>query len=378
MNHPHTSHGAARSIALLTLMAMSISGCAQDQVASDSQQEAWSTKSDSAMLSEMPPRPEVFVGEQIPVVVNEQDLRSAAVEILNRAVDSTNPLLRVNAIQAFEYAPDLAPDAIRKGLGDANRGVRFVSTMLVGRLRLTDLAPLVEPLLLDESESVHAAAIYALRRCGSKPNMNPLSRMVQGEDPEVRANAALVLGELGDTSALSLLRHALGRGMFKASSARRRIVELQIAEAMVKLGDMQQLEVIRAALFSRPEEGELTALACQIIGEVKDEGSLPNLLDLATRGGRQQQSAEIRMAAVMAASEINRDHAVLAVPLAYAGSTRFELRAQAASTLGASRQTAALPHLTALMQDANPLVQVTAAGGVLRIQGDNAPDGGFR
>lgn len=350
---------------LVTLM---LPGCAKDQIVSDPQKDTWSSKGESTLNAELPPRTEIPLGDPIPVTVNDANLSGSALEILQRAVDSTNPLLRANAIQGFEYAPAQAVDAVRKGLGDENRAVRFVSTMVVGQMKLTELAPLVEPLLLDESDSVHAAAIYALRRCGRKPNMNPLSRMILGEDAEVRGNAAMVLGDLGDPSALPLLQAALGRGMLKSSTARRRMVELQMAEAMVKLGDLQQLEVIRAALFSRPEEGEVTALACQICGEVKDEGSLPNLLDLATRTGRQQQSAEIRMAAATAAAEISRNQAVLAVPLGYVSSSRFELRAQAAASLGATGQDAALPYLAQLMDDANPLVQVTAAASVLRIQ----------
>jgi len=162
----------------------------------------------------------------------------------------------------------------------------------------------------------------------------------------------------------------------KTGTARRKVVELQIAEAMVKLGDLQQLEVIRASLFSRPEEAELTALACQICGEVKDEGALPNLLDLATREGRRQGSreviaappAEVRMAAATAVARIDPQKAILGVGEAYMGHSRFELRAQAASTLGASHQAAALPLLARMLSDGNPLVQISAAAAVLEIE----------
>lgn len=363
-----------RSILLSVMLSMGgLSGCASH---SESQpqaqqkpkvQENWSTKEQSA-LPALTMRPEVDMGPHIAVQVSAENLQTGAIEILKRAADSTNPLLRANAIEGMKHAPHAAPEAIRKGLGDENRAVRFVATMLVGQLKLTDMRTLVEPLLKDESESVQAAAIYAVRRLGGKPDLNPLSRMLLGEDAEVRANAALVLGELGDPSAVSLLRYALGHGLLKSGSARRKIVEMQIAEAMVKLGDVQQLEVIRASLFSRPEEGEITALACQICGEVKDEASLPNLLDLATRGGKMQQSAEIRMAAALAASRIDPQQAILGVPTAYVGSPRFELRAQAAATFGATRQQAALQYLARQMDDPNPLVQVSAAAGVLEIE----------
>jgi HEAT repeat protein len=356
------------SILAACAAALSLEGCTTGPAPGEAGGDSWSSKAESTVNSDLPPRAEIPLGDAFAVTVNQADLRGSALEILHRAADSTNPLLRANAIQAFEYAPTLAPDALRKALGDDNRAVRFVATMTVGEMKLIDLAPLVEPLLLDESQSVHAAAIYALRRCGRKPNMNPLASMIMGDDPEVRGNAALVLGELADPSALPLLRASLGRGMFKASTSRRRMVELQIAEAMVKLGDIEQLEVIRAALFSRPEEGEVTALACQICGEIKDEGSLPNLLDMATRTGRAKQSAEIRMAAATAVAQINRAQAVLAVPLGYVSANRYELRAQAAASLGATAQHVALPYLASLMQDSNPLVQVSAAAAVLQIE----------
>ncbi len=351
--------------------ALSWGGCASDSTVGAPDQrtrsvDQWSSKTASTQGA-MPDRPEFDMGQPFAVAVDETNLRQAALEILDRAVDSTNPLLRMNAIEGFKHAPQRAVDAVRKGLGDDNRAVRFASTMIVGDLRLTSLRALVEPLLLDESDSVRAAAIYAIRRCGGKADKNPLAAMLLGDDPEVKGNAAIVLGRMGDQSALSLLRYGLSRGLMAAGSAQRRIIELQMAEAMVKLGDLQQLEVIRAALFSRPEEGEIIALACQICGEVRDEGSMPNLHDLATRTGRQQQSAEIRMAAAMAVARINPRRAILGVPEAYVSSARFELRAQAALTLAAGRQRAALPTLMRMMQDSNPLVQVSAAAAVLEI-----------
>jgi len=130
--------------------------------------------------------------------------------------------------------------------------------------------------------------------------------------------------------------------------------------------------VVRASLFVPEEQGELTALACQMCGELGDRGALPNLIDLARRGGDRQQSPEVRMAATMAIAQLEPAQAPLAVPAEYVGSTRFELRAQAAHTIAeitagrGAPNDATLPYLSRLLNDANPLVQVAAAGGVLR------------
>ncbi|MHC4589981.1 MAG: HEAT repeat domain-containing protein [Planctomycetota bacterium] len=46
----------------------------------------------------------------------------------------------------------------------------------------------------------------------------------------------------------------------------------------------------------------------------------------------------------------------------------MQLRAQAALTLGEIGDPAALPQLATLLDDASPLVQVAAAGGILQIE----------
>ena len=51
----------------------------------------------------------------------------------------------------------------------------------------------------------------------------------------------------------------------------------------------------------------------------------------------------------------------------YVKSDRFQLRAQAASTLGELGDPMAYPTLATLLQDPNPLVQVAAAGAILRL-----------
>jgi HEAT repeat protein len=193
--------------------------------------------------------------------------------------------------------------------------------------------------------------------------------MLTSGDPEVKGNAAMVLGKLGDPSAIPMLREALRRPLPRSSLARTRIVELQIAEAMVKLGQEGELQAIRAALFVRPEEGEIAALACQICGRLKDEASAASLLDKAVRTGRLQEPAEVRLAAAGALASIDPARAPIEVPQAYVGSDRFEIRAQAALTLGLFRDGSVLPLLARMMNDPNPLVQVSAAGSALRLTG---------
>jgi len=358
-----------KNAGVIGLMAACVAGC------QSSNQQVWSSKTDSSMATAASD-PSIRVGEQLPFAgATTQDLaawKASAVTLLQQAAESTNALLRANAIEALQASPQHLPPIVRRGLGDENRAVRFVSAMTVGKLIMKDEASLLEPLLLDESHSVQAAAMYGLKRCGRQVDLTPLSAMLMSDNPEVKGNAALVLGEIGEPTAVRLLRHAAGMGLAKTEPSRRKVVELQLAEAMVKLGEQDELEVVRASLFVPEEQGELTALACQMCGELGDRGALPNLIDLARRGGDRQQSPEVRMAATMAIAQLEPAQAPLAVPAEYVGSTRFELRAQAAHTIAeitagrGAPNDATLPYLSRLLNDANPLVQVAAAGGVLR------------
>ena len=337
-----------------------LGGCAE------APSQPWSTKSQSVNLSSVV-APVLAVSPAVAGEATPEGLREASIELLIQACDSTYALLRANALEAMREVPDQIGPFVRRGLVDQNRGVRFVATMTIGQLQLKQLAHLLEPLLQDESQSVQAAAIFAMHRCGHEANLNPLAEMIQSDDPEVRANAAMVLGELGDDSAAAMLRQALRRGMNRVPLARAKLVNLQFAEALVKLGHEEEIGAIRAALFVPPEQGELAALACMVCGRLRDGRAIPDLSNLARSTEPVTRSAEIRMAATWALAQIAADLAPIEIPQKYAKSDQFQLRAQAASTLGELGDPMAYPTLAALLQDPNPLVQVAAAGAILRL-----------
>jgi len=298
---------------------------------------------------------------------SQEQLRDSALQILRQAADAEYSLLRANAIEAMQFAPEHLDPLVRRGLVDDNRGVRFVAAMTIGEYRMDHLAHLLEPLLHDESESVHAAAIYGLKRCDKAADLTPLSSMIVSDDPEVRANAAVVLGDLGNSTAVPVIQQALGRGMDRVNSAKVKMVDLQLAEALVKLGEVRQIEAIRAALFAPPEEAELTALACMMCARLHDERTVPNLIRLARLTGQFQQPAEVRMAATWALAHVDPTGTTTKVPMEYVTSTQYQLRMQAALTLGEIGDPASFGVLTTLLADENPMVQVAAASAVLQL-----------
>jgi HEAT repeat protein len=349
-------------------------GCAGGKTAG---QVEWGTKQRSILAREPVALQEPSAAPRPPRA--EIDAGSAAVGLLLQATNASHPLLRANAIEALHPVRAAVAEPARRALADENEGVRFVAAMTVGRLRLEDEVHLVEPLLDDPSPSVQAAAIYALRRCDRRANPTVLATMLASSDPGARGNAAMILGELGDPSAIEMLREAGSQRSLRMSPASARVVELQIAEAMVRLGDDQQIEVIRAALFAPEKEGEITALACAICGEIGDQAYAPTLADIAMRTGLRQEATEVRIAAAQAVGRISAGsagaRAVVSVPLEFLTDADPMIRAQAAAAVGHFQEAEHEASLAVLLGDKDPFVQIAAAGAILRIRGAARGDG---
>jgi HEAT repeat protein len=292
--------------------------------------------------------------------------------VLEEASNSEWPLLRANALEMLATSPDLLRPLIAGALEDENRGVRFVAVMACARAKLPSVDALLEPMLEDPSLSVRAATIYALSQYDDPVNPSPLAEMVQSDDPEVRGNAFMVLGLLGDPSARPLIRSMLGRGLGLVDPARVRLIDLQGAAALVRLGDQQEIEPIRAALFAPTEQAELTALSIQLISQLGDEGARQMLVRLVEAPSRESRPAEIRLAAAQAIAILGgRDpEPLLRLASEYIESPRAEIRAQVASLLGEVNDATARGLLSDLMEDPNPIVRVSAAGSCLKLGGD--------
>jgi len=306
-------------------------------------------------------------------------LREQALQRLLQLTAHPHPQVRANAVEALTLAPAALATVARRMLADENLGVRFAAAMAVGRTQLAEARDWVRPLLSDPSPVVRAAAIYALRRLGEEADPTFLaSLLTDAADPKQRATAAFILGELGEASAIPLLKDAARRPMPRASLIELRLLRLQIAEALVKLGEERAVETIRAALYpSRPEELEATALACQIIGEVRDRRAADQLIYLTALQGQRRPPAEVRLAAAEALAKLGlRSGGFIADELAE--DPNPAIRSQCASVYGWAGRARDVAALEKLLADPSPLVQAAAAAGLLRAAKlrSAAPDGG--
>lgn len=305
-----------------------------------------------------------------PTALEVSSKREQAIDLLEKLSKHENAQVRANAVEALSEAPARASGVVGDRLLDANEGVRSVAAMVAGRLRMREHVERLESMTNDSSAFVRASAIYALRRCGADHDPSALADLLLTyPDPRVRAHVAFILGELGDASAMGPLRQATGESMPRANAGRVQLMKLQIAEAMIKLGDEGQLSVIRAALYpARPEELEATAVAVQILGEVEDRGAIDQLIDLTKGEGETDRvmPAEVRLAAADSLAKLGLAQGGF-IADEYAGSERAVLRAQAAAVYGETRQTSTLGTLDRLVGDGSPLVQVAAAGAIVKV-----------
>jgi len=310
--------------------------------------------------------------------VSRSELRERAIDLLLKMSDDENAMVRANAIEGLVAVPTRLSGVIPRGLRDPNAGVRSVSAMAIGKAGLCDLAGLCEPLLHDGSAFARISAIYAQSSCGDDGRVQDLaSYLLDGETARVRSQAAFVLGEMGNTSASPLLRHAASRRMENATDAERRAMQLQIAEALFKLGDESQRDILVAALFvSRPEDLEGAALAAQILGEMRSrrsEAELVNLLAFRDERGH-AMPAEVRLAAGIALAKLGRGDSA-SVAGEYLDSENPLLRSQAAILLGEAGGRGSLGELRRMLDDPNPLVRVSAGSALLSATGSDGNSG---
>lgn len=318
------------------------------------------------------PKPSASRTQAEPDPITASSIREGALTIVESFAVSVDPQLRGNAIEAAALAPARTVAIVKEGLKDPNPGVRSVAAMTVGRARLTSLVSRTRPLIDDDSPYVRASAIFALHACGEPVDPTPLADMLL-RDPSVRVrcHAAFVLGELRDRSALPLLRDALRVEVPKGSQ---RLLELQIAEAMIKLGELEQVKTIRAALYpARPEELEATALAVQILGEVKDQGSIDQLIRLSEQRDRSGHlmPAEVRLGIAGSLAKVGLRKGDF-IADEYVASDIPALRAQAAYVYGETSKPANLFKLNDLMNDPEGIVRISAAAAVLRVSGHSS------
>ncbi|MFK7758474.1 MAG: HEAT repeat domain-containing protein [Phycisphaerales bacterium] len=304
---------------------------------------------------------------------SERELRSVAVDVLLELSSNERPEIRANTLEALQGHTQSLESIAALGLSDRNAGVRSVAAMVTGRQKMRALSPSLSGLKNDQSPFVRASVMFAqdkIRRSNETVDLTPLSMMLLEEgDIRVASHAAYILGELGNRSAVPLLQQASVRSWDQVAPIRRQLFRLQVAEALIKLGDQASIDAVRSGLYpSRPEELEATALAVQIIGEVGDRGAIDQLIYLVDEDSQRPMPAEVRLAVAGALAKLGLPEGGF-IADEYAQNANPTIRAQAAAVYGRTGQPEHLRKLEGMLLDQSDQVRAGSAGAILEILG---------
>ncbi len=284
-----------------------------------------------------------------------------AIEQIKVSAGGQDPFLRANAIEASQADRATARELVGAGLSDRFAVVRFSALVTVGVLRLDEFVPSASDALTDPTESVRGAAMFALRRCGRAVDVSPLAGMLTSRDPGVRGNAALLLGRIGDPSAVAMLKELAQVPMPRVSAAREAIVRIQIAEAIANLGGDTALAALRAGAYSQFDE--VRVLAVLMMGRVGDRR-----MEKGIESFLREPPIELQLAAAESLARFGRSDG-RAVVVNACQSPIATVRAQAASALALFDQPIARRALAGLLEDSSEQVRLAAAAGILAISG---------
>jgi HEAT repeat protein len=280
-------------------------------------------------------------------------LRQQAQTQIETSLNSDDEVIRSNAIEAAQKGVGTAArKLILSKLTDPSPLVRFAACMATGELRLTEAHQQLLGMVHDPSYDVQLGSRFALHRIGDFTYSHDFEKYARNLDPRVRGNTAMVLGLLGEKSALKVLR-----GMRTDAKPG---VRLQVSEAMWRLGDESALDALVAATISAYADD-------QIIGVLALAGPRDTRVAEHIRGKLVSDFPEVSLAAARALGELGMDDGYV-VAQKGADSVDPRQRALAALAFGAIGRSDAQPILQKLLAAPEEPVRLAAATAILELK----------
>jgi HEAT repeat protein len=283
--------------------------------------------------------------------------------LLVAATRNDAPVVCANAIESLaRVAPDAGQPQIRAALDHETPLVRFAGCMAVGDLRDRSCASSIRKCRGDSDARVRLAAAYAAYRCGDKNAGAELAAALRDNpDEKIRADAAWLIGRLGDRAAMVRLKNAAGRELSP-------YVVTYIHGAMAALGDNEMVDRIIQYVLKSDNITRLVSL--QTLYDVPDQRAARAL---QYRLNDKSDFLQTRLLAARALARIGSRAgydlalASLAESRPDAAETR-SIRCNAALTLGEIRDRGALSALGNLAQtDRDEQTQVAACCAITQI-----------
>ncbi len=283
----------------------------------------------------------------------DQSLRQKAREQIEKSMASSDPIIRANAVEASQESlgDEDRIDIVSK-LTDSEPVVRFAACMACGGLQLNEAHQKLLDLVHDPDMDVQIGSRYALHRIGDTRYSHDLEVFARQVDPHVRGNTVMVLGLLGERSALKIL-HAM-RADPKAG------VRLQVAEAEWRLGDDDGLTTLVGATISVYKDDQI--IGVMGLAGPKDRRVAPHI-----RAKLVGEFDEVCISAARALGQLGFDDGQT-VALNGAESPDPRIRALAALALGAIGRSDAQPALRKLLEAPEEPVRLAAATAILQLK----------
>lgn len=300
-----------------------------------------------------PPKPpEVAPRQNVPL---DAALRARAREQIAASARSSDTVTRCQAIEAAQNGLGMeGTEIILAGLDDPKPLVRFAAALAAGGLRLEPARPKLIVLAEDADPNVRIAVRYGLHRLGDYSRSHDLEQLSVFPDPYVRRNVVMVLGLLGEKSAVRILWP-----MQRDSDG---AVRIQVAEALWRLGNESGLNNLAALVVSEaPDDQIIAVLALASAGDSRVRGY--------PRGKLTTPYDEVNLAAARALGMLGSDEGY-GVAMKGVRSSDGRQRGLAALALGAIGRADAQPALSALLDDKEESVRLAASLAVLQLKAD--------
>ena len=278
---------------------------------------------------------------------------------------------RANCLEALQVSRDpRVVDMIDRGLHDGEWVVRFAAAMAAGERRAGDVKPVLNTLVVhDPNPNVHVGCIYALWRLGDESHVSELGQLIVATDPGVRANTALVLGKMGESSIVLLDRYRDDPDIR---------VRFAITAALARLGNPTAMNVILSESVNKFAEDQFYAMeVCadlpaslpesfrtQPLLTVLDDGTLPRGL---SRDAEYLTAARQLIAARSLAKMRYNNEAAAKVAIDNRDNADPRVRALAALALGEMLPSRDAPTMDWMLKDPDETVRRSAAAAVVNI-----------
>lgn len=200
---------------------------------------------------------------------------SKAIQIIEDGLNSSDPRIKVNAIEAVATTNtmQLVPKVV-KLVKDDIIPVRFAAAVAIGDMKYKLGEDKLKILLEVPDENTRLAAGYALSKLGNKTGIEILRKGITSKNQTIRGNAATLLGKSGDASALKLLYWVLH------DEESDDMVQFQAVESIARLGDKKIFPKLWAVIFSGYADDRIMGVrAMGLLGTNKARDVLATKLD---------------------------------------------------------------------------------------------------